>query len=309
MNLPRILACLVAVLLLITLPLSGQEKPKPADKDYSAELPRIPPKEPAEALKTFKLPPGFRIELVASEPLIRSPVALDFDENGRMFVVEYPEYNQYANKNFKGRGCVKMLEDTDGDGKFDKSTVYVDNLDSPVAVACYDGGVFVGAVPDILYCKDSKGDGKVDVRRPVFTGFARDMAGEGMLNSFRWGLENRFHVSTSVAGGNVRRAAQKDAKTVSIRGQGFLFDPRGETFELTGGGGQHGMSLDDWGRKFVCENSNPIHMVMYDSRYLLRNPFVQAPAAAVNIAPGGKYTKLFRISPNEPWRVLRTKLR
>jgi putative membrane-bound dehydrogenase-like protein len=69
------------------------------------------------------------------------------------------------------------------------------------------------------------------------------------------------------------------------------------------------MSLDDWGRKFVCDNSNPIHQVMYDGRYLARNPFVQAPAAAVNIAPGGKYTKLFRISPNEPWRVLRTRLR
>src|SRR6266404_7678460 len=83
------------------------------DKDYSAELPRIPPKEPADALKSFKLRPGFRIELVASEPLIRSPVAMDFDENGRLFVVEYPEYNQYANPNPpKVRGCIKMLEST-----------------------------------------------------------------------------------------------------------------------------------------------------------------------------------------------------
>src|SRR2546428_7370436 len=100
------------------------------DKDYSAELPRIPPKEPADAVKSFQLRPGFRIELVAAEPLIRSPVALDFDENGRLFVVEYPEYNQYANKNFKGHGCVRLLEDTDGDGRFNKSTVYVPNLDS-----------------------------------------------------------------------------------------------------------------------------------------------------------------------------------
>src|SRR6266478_987131 len=98
------------------------------DKDYSAELPRIPPKEPADALKSFKLRPGFRIELVASEPLIRSPVALDIDENGRLFVVEYPEYNQYANKKFKGHGRVRLLEDTDGDGRFDKATTYVNNL-------------------------------------------------------------------------------------------------------------------------------------------------------------------------------------
>jgi putative membrane-bound dehydrogenase-like protein len=171
----------------------------PADKDYAADLPRIAPKTPAEALKTFRLRPGFRIELIAAEPLIHSPVALDIDENGRVFVVEYPEYNQYARKDYQGHGCVRLLVDADGDGRYDKSTVFVDNLDSPVAVACWDGGVFVGAVPDILYCKDTDGDGKADVRRQVFTGFARDHAGEGMLNSFRWGLDNRFHLSPGLA--------------------------------------------------------------------------------------------------------------
>src|SRR3954463_6700750 len=113
----------VVVALLVPALLAG------ADKDYSSELPRIAPKEPADALKTFKLRPGFRIELVATEPLIRSPVALDFDEDGRMFVVEYPEYNQYANKNFKGHGCIRLLEDMDADGRYRKSSVHVENLD------------------------------------------------------------------------------------------------------------------------------------------------------------------------------------
>lgn len=307
MTLRRFLPFLLAALLPAAL--TGADKPKPADKDYSAELPRVAPKEPADALKTFQPRPGFRVELVAGEPLIRSPVALDFDEDGRLFVAEFPEYNQYANPKFKGHGCVKLLEDTRGDGKYDKATAYADDLDSPVAVACYGGGVFVGSVPHILYCKDTKGDGKADLRKSVFTGFARDEAGEAMLNSFRWGLDNRFHVSTNLAGGKVRRADDKDGKPVDVRGQGFLFDPAALTFELTGGGGQHGMSLDDWGRTFVCDNSNPVHLVMYDGRYLARNPYVPAPAAAVNIAPEGKYTKLFRVSPNEPWRVLRTRLR
>src|SRR5437764_7420918 len=107
--------CLPMLLLIVLLPILVRA----ADKDYSAELPRVAPKEPADALKTFKLRPGFRVELVASEPLIRSPVAIDFDEDGRLFVAEFPEYNQYANPAFKGHGCVKMLEDTDGDGQYD----------------------------------------------------------------------------------------------------------------------------------------------------------------------------------------------
>src|SRR5437764_2933261 len=120
----------LASLLVLSAALAGAADPA-KDKDYAAELPRIPPTEPADALKTFKLRPGFRIELVAAEPLLRSPVAIDFDEDGRLFVVEYPEYNQYANKQFKGRGCVRLLEDPDADGRYRKSSVYVDNLDSP----------------------------------------------------------------------------------------------------------------------------------------------------------------------------------
>ncbi len=288
---------------------AAKSKKETLKEDYSDELPRIPAKAPAEAVKSFKLRPGFKIDLVAAEPLVRDPVAIDFDENGRMFVVEMPEYNQYANKDFKGHGAVKLLEDTDQDGRFDKSTVFLDKLNTPAAIACYGGGIFVGVVPDILFCKDTDGDGKSDVQEKVFTGFARDHAGEAMLNSFRWGFDNRFHLSTSLAGGNVRKADQKDAKPVSARGRGFIFDPRTRTFELTSGGGQHGMSMDDWGRKFVCSNSNPMQTLMYDGRYLARNPYLAAPNAAVSIAPGGKYTKVFRISAVEPWRILRTRLR
>jgi len=279
------------------------------DKDYAAELPRIPATEPKDALKTFKLANGFKLELVAWEPMIRSPVAVDFDEDGRMYVAEFPEYNQHGNPKFKERGAIKLLEDIDGDGVYDKVSTFADNIDSPVALACWDGGVFVGAVPNIYYLKDTKGTGKADARKIIYTGFARDKAGEAMLNSFRWGLDNRFHVSTSAAGGNVKLAEAKDAQSFNVKGQGFLFNPRTLQFEMVAGSGQHGMSMDDWGRKFTCANSEPGHMLMYDGRYLLKNPYVAAPPPMLNIHGANQTNFLKRISPNEPWRIVRTRLR
>ena len=284
-----------------------------ADKDYSAELPRIASKSPEESLKAIKLKAGFHAEMVAAEPLIRSPMAMDFDEFGRAFVVELPEYNQYASPKPHGKGSIKLLEDIDGDGRFDKATVYVSDLDYPTAVACWEGGILVGVAPDILFCKDTDGDGKADVRRKVFTGFGQDKAGEGMLNSFRWRIDNRFHIPCGLDGGEVvpvQTSEVSNVKPINVRGQHLLLEPRAMTITATSGGGQHGMSLDDWNqRAFVCGNSEPVHLVMYDGRYLARNPYLTAPAAAINIAPEGKFTKLMRTSAIEPWRVLRTRLR
>jgi putative membrane-bound dehydrogenase-like protein len=257
----------------------------------------------------FVARPGFHVELAAAEPLLQSPVAIDFDENGRIYVAQFPEYNQYASDKPHDTGCIRLLEDTDGDLVYDKSTLFAANVPTATAVVCWDGGIYVGSAPDLIYMKDTDGDGKADLRRVVFTGFGKDLAGEAIMNSFRWGLDNRFHISTNNAGGDVRKADQPTAKTVTVRGEGFLFDPRGETFELTGGGGQHGMSMDDWGRTYVCANSEPFSLVMYDTRHLARNPYLQAPPAATNVAPAGKFTRLVRTSPVEPWRALRTRLR
>lgn len=293
---------------------ADDKKPDSADKDYSAELPRIAPKSAEDSVKAIKLKAGFHAEIVASEPLIRSPMAMDFDEFGRAFVVELPEYNQYASPKPHGRGEIKMLTDTDGDGRFDNATVYVGDLDYPTAVACWDGGILVGVAPDILYCKDTNGDGRADLRQKLFTGFGMDKAGEGMLNSFRWRIDNRFHIPCGLNGGEITRpvgnAELERQKPINVRGQHLILEPRAMTIEATSGGGQHGMSFDDWNlRAFVCGNSEPVHLVMYDGRFLARNPYLQAPAAAINIAPDGKFTKLMRISSVEPWRVLRTRLR
>ncbi len=302
---------LAVTLVLITIVVRADDKPKEKTiSEEAAQLKPIPARSPSDSLQEIQMRDGFRAELVVSEPLIHDPVAIDFDEDGRMFVVQLPRYNAYVVEDFKPRGSIALLEDTDGDGDYDRSAIFAEDFNYPTAVACWDGGVFVGDSPNLLYLKDTDGDGKADERRAVLTGFGSDKAGEAHLNSFRWGFDNRFHISTNLSGGNVRVASDESAKPVSVRQRGILLDPRDlSNFELTSGGGQHGMSMDDFGRKFVCSNSVPAQTLVYDDRYVARNPQLAAPNAAVNIAPQGKFTKLYRISPPEPWRELRTRLR
>jgi len=291
--------------LTVTVMSADKDESKPK-VDYSSEMPRILPRTPEEALKSFKLHDDFQIELVAAEPLVRDPVAMCFDERGRAYVVEMPEYND-ANK--EGYSAVKLLEDTNGDGTYDKSFPFLTDMTLPTAVFSYKGGVFVGAPPHLYYCKDTDGDRKADVREIVMTGFGRDKGDEGMINSFRWGLDNKIHFSTGTDGGVITVAADKEKRTYNTRGRGIILDPETRTIELTTGGGQHGMSLGIWNRNFVCSNGIPMQVLMYDDRYIARNPYLAPPAAPVSIAPGGKFTKLLRISQIEPWRILRTRIR
>ena len=228
---------------------------------------------------------GFRMELVAAEPLVHDPVAVAFDEDGRMYVVELPPYNSYVVEGFNTKGSIRVIEDTDDDGVYDKSVLFASGLKYPTAIACWDGGVFVGDSPDLLYLRDTTGDGKADQSTVIFTGFGADKAGEAHLNSIRWGLDHRFHFSTNLSGGDVKAVEQVQGKpkAVSVRGRGFIFNPRRlGTFELPSGGGQHGLSMDNWGRKFVCSNSVPAQTLMYDDRYVARNPNLETslPCAA-----------------------------
>ncbi|MEC9081006.1 MAG: PVC-type heme-binding CxxCH protein, partial [Verrucomicrobiota bacterium] len=161
------------------------------------DLPRLKPTEPADALGTFTLKPGFRIELAAAEPLVVDPVAMAFDEHGRLYVIEMIGYSEHRKDRL---GQVRLLEDTDGDGQFDRSNVYAHDLAWPTAVVCYDGGIFVGVTPDILYLKDTDGDHMADERRVVFTGFGNEITKlnmQSLMNSFRWGLDNRIHGTAS----------------------------------------------------------------------------------------------------------------
>jgi len=281
------------------------KQPNVDEIDFSAELPRIPPTAPADALKKFIVQPGFRVEQVAAEPLVNSPVAVDWDEDGRMFVVEMRGYSEHRDENLSR---VSIVIDDNGDGIYDRSSVFVDKLLWPTAVACWDGGAFIADAPDIFYCKDTDGDGCADVKKKVFTGFSTSNV-QGLLNCMRWTLDNRIHGSSSTTGGEIKPGDQPTAKSLNMRGRDFSFDPRLLDLRQETGGGQHGMSFDDWGRKFVCSNSNHIQQCLAEDRYLSRNPFLSIASVTLNIATDGAQAEVFRSSPVEPWRVVRTRLR
>src|SRR6266542_4587230 len=128
-----------------------------------------PPYSVKDALRTFRIESGFHIEPYIAEPDIRSPVAMEFDENGRIYVVEDPGYPL----NVQGKvGRIILLEDTDGDGRPDRRTVFAEKLTMPTGITRWKKGVIVTDAPDVIYLEDTDGDGKADVRRIVLTGFA-----------------------------------------------------------------------------------------------------------------------------------------
>src|SRR5687768_8960212 len=150
------------------------------------DLPRVPPTEPADALKKFSVRPGFQAQIVAAEPDVVDPIALCFDEDARMYVLEMRDYSE---RRAERLGRVRMLEDVDGDGRYEKSTIFLENLAWPTAVFYYNGGVLIGATPDIIYARDTNGDGVADEKRTVFTGFGatqEKLNVQGLFNNLQW---------------------------------------------------------------------------------------------------------------------------
>ena len=298
----------VAVILTSLLPDSRAAAPELKPED----LPRVPAVEKSNVFKTFQIKSGFHLELAATEPLVFDPIEISFDENGRLFVVEMRDYSEMRNVT-PHLGRIRMLEDTNGDGVFDRATVYVDDLPWPTSVLCYDGGVFVAASPEILFCKDTNGDGKADVRKVIFTGFGADKGDklnvQALVNCLRWGLDNRIHGQTAGNGGKVKRPQDPDSAALDLSGRDFNFDPRTYALAAENGGGQYGMSFDDRGRKFVCSNSHHVQTFMYEARYAERNTVYNMPPALVDIPVDGPAAEVYRTSPEEGWRVIRTKWR
>jgi putative membrane-bound dehydrogenase-like protein len=276
--------------------------------DAPFEPPTGKPLTPREEQLTFRLPKGLVIELVASEPDVVDPVAMAFDEKGRLFVAEmrgYPNGGVGTGEITSGR--VKVLEDLDGDGFFEKSAVYADGLRFPTSVMPYRDGVLVANAPDLVYLEEK--DGKAVKSRVLYTGF--DIANiQQLLSGFQWSLDNWVHGCAGGKGGTIKCPEKPAAAEVTLRGRGIRFKPDVPgSLEPTSGGGQYGLATDGWDHWFVATNSQHLRHIILPDHYLARNPNLPVTAVTLDVPDHGAACKVHRISPFESWRVERTKRR
>jgi putative membrane-bound dehydrogenase-like protein len=241
--------------------------------------PPDPPRSPAETMLATRLRSGFRLELVAAEPLVLDPVAIDWDEDGRLWVAEMADYPM-GGPDGKPGGRIRVLEDRDRDGRYDHSTVFASGIGFPNGVFVWRDGVIVTAAPDIVYLADTDNDRQVDRREVLYTGF---LPGNQQLrvNGLRWGLDNWIYCASGGhhAGYGAKRKIRSVPTGVEIAlgSRDLRIRPAEGRLEPQSGPAQFGRVRDDWGHWFGVQNSRPLwHYVLAD-HYASRNPHLPAP--------------------------------
>jgi putative membrane-bound dehydrogenase-like protein len=236
----------------------------------------------AASLAAIQVPADLEVELVAAEPAVLDPVDLAWGADGRLWVVEMADYPRGLDGKGQPGGRIRVLESTRGDGRYDRSTLFADGLRSPTAVLPWRAGVLVVAVPDLLFLEDTDGDGRADVRRPLFTGLAEGNE-QHLSNGLQWGLDGWVHLANGNSGGKVRRAGAP-GPVVELGQRDFRLRPDSGEIETVAGQTQAGRNRDDWGNWFGGNNSNPIWHYALEEHYLRRNPRLVPPSATVTVA-------------------------
>ncbi|MES2594319.1 MAG: c-type cytochrome [Verrucomicrobiota bacterium] len=250
----------IASLAALSLPVLAVNKKNagPDQVELKFKLPPPAPLSPEEAMKTFKVEKGFRIELVASEPMIQAPIAMSFDDQGRLYVVEMRGYmhDVEGSTEKEPTGRVSLLEDTDGDGRMDKATAFLDEVVMPRAVMAVNGGALIAVPPNLFFCKDTDGDGKADVKDIVATDYGT-LGGqpEHMANTPVWAMDN----------------------AIWSAGYGTRFKLRGGVWLKDSGlgRGQWGLCQDDFGRLYFNYNSDMLRADLLPTEAFTKNPLLR----------------------------------
>lgn len=269
---------------------------------------------PAEALQSFDLMEGFELTPVAAEPLIADPVAMEIDENGKVYVVEMPGYPMDVNRT----GRVKLLEDTNGDGVWDKSRVFADRLVLPTGVMRWKNGIIVTDAPYVLYLEDTDNDGTADRRDTLLTGFARSNP-QHNLNNPVYGLDNGIYLAHEYSitttryaevfgdeGSEIYFPARPDGprlpKNASERNVRF----RPDTYELEtrSSSTQFGHTFDAWGRYFTTSNATHLWHEAIAARYLDRKPELWAGDPTQYVPGYGRPVEVFPLTQNPEHQLL-----
>jgi putative membrane-bound dehydrogenase-like protein len=286
------------------------------------------PLKPEQSAAAFKLPEGFRMEVVASEPLIASPSAVCWDERGRMFVSELHGYNLagqldieelnktgtldtkvrrvQAGEKFKKAadagtfGVVKVLRDTDGDGRMDAADVWAADLPPVYGLVPARGGVIVACAPDIIFLADRDGDGRAEVREKLFSGFPTGELERG-INAPQWGADGWIYLGRGWDGGKI--TGPHLVAPVQLPGTDFRIRADGSAIEpVTGNTQTFGFAMTEAGARFTVTTTSPgICIAPIPWRYLARNPDAATPSLEANTGDRRAYP----ISQPHPWRQKR----
>src|SRR5262245_31559134 len=172
-------------------------------------------KSPAESLATIQVHPGMKVELVASEPAVQSPTSIDFGPDGKVWVSQALDYGCKDGEKCPPIGRVSILEDRDGDGKFETATVFLDKISEPFGVTVWGKGVLISEEADLIYAEDTDGDGKADVVQKLFTGFSTENQ-QARINSMCYDLN-----------GWLQAASYEGSKLKSLNGEEVML-PNGD---------------------------------------------------------------------------------
>ncbi|MBM4016352.1 MAG: hypothetical protein FJ293_15490, partial [Planctomycetes bacterium] len=280
----------------------------PAEFAAPPDDPRFPsPKSAEESRGCFELSrEDLEVQLVACEPQVQSPVAIDFAADGTLYVCEMNDYPTGLDGNFAPGGRVTWLRDRNGDGKYETSGLFLDGLPFPTGVMAWRRGALICAAPDILYAEDVDGDGRADVKQVLFTGFSTENY-QARVNSLTWGLDGWVYGSCGLFGGEItgfRHAALGTAggaapvalAPVDCRGRDFRIDPARGVIEAIEGTSQQGRVRDDWGRWFGCDSGWLVFQLPLADHVLRRNPWVPAIDPRWNVLADADPRRLFQIS-------------